>query len=159
LHDEILTKIILLRITHPIRLRLPALILGILIKEAAIQAAVQVIAAMGAYILPPNGIMALDGLSAGIAENHDSLYTQRRNKLIVRSEESKRCPKGIFQPPDLRTLYLNDSRRPPGCPGRTVFQDDSQRGRLGADFIRPGPISGLAGRLPMGDEVLDFFLL
>jgi uncharacterized protein YigE (DUF2233 family) len=86
LHDEILTKIIFLRVTRPIRLRFPAPILSIFVEETAIQAAVQVIPTMGADILAPNGILPLDGLPAGIAEHHNSLYTQKINKLIVRSQ-------------------------------------------------------------------------
>jgi hypothetical protein len=87
LHDEILTKIIFLRVTRPIRLLFPAPILGIRIKEAAIQTAVQVITTVRAYILAPDAILPLDRLSAGITENHDSLYTQRENKLRPRSWE------------------------------------------------------------------------
>ena len=86
MHDEILTKIIFLRVIRPIRLRFPAPILGILIEKAAIQATVQVVTTVRAYILAPDAILPLDGLSTGITENHNSLYTEKRDKLIVRSE-------------------------------------------------------------------------
>jgi hypothetical protein len=50
--------------------------MGVLIIETAIQAAVQVTAAIGADILAPNWFPPLDGFPARIAKNHNSLYTQ-----------------------------------------------------------------------------------
>jgi hypothetical protein len=81
MHTEKLAKIIFLPITHPICRWLSALILGVLIIQTAIQAAMQVVTAIGASILAPDGIPPLHGFSAGIAKNHNSLYTQRENKL------------------------------------------------------------------------------
>jgi hypothetical protein len=158
LHDEILTKIIFLRVTRPIRLRFPAPILGMLIKEAAIQAAVQVVTTVRAYVLTPDGILPLDSLSAGITENHDPLYTEKRNKLIVLSQVPGPCQKGISLPKSSNSLSER-SGRPPGRPRRSIFQDDSQRSGLGTDLIRPDPIFLLASRFSSPEKILDFCLL
>jgi hypothetical protein len=125
LHDEIFTKIIFLRVTRPIRLRFPAPILGMLIKEAAIQAAMQVITTIGASILAPDRILPLHSFSAGIAKNHDSLYTQRENKLRVRSfGEFKRSGPEISQPGTsrlkARTIHAGLQVVPLGPSSRTI---------------------------------------
>jgi len=78
LKDEKLAEVILLSITYPFRGWLPALIMGILIIKTAIQAAMQVVAAMGADILAPNDLPSFYDFPAGIAKNHDALYTQLR---------------------------------------------------------------------------------
>jgi hypothetical protein len=139
LHDEIFTKIIFLRVTRPIRLRFPAPILGMLIKEAAIQAAMQVITTIGASILAPDRILPLHSFSAGIAKNHDSLYTQRENKLRVRSfGEFKRSG------PEFPSLEPPDSRLERIMPASRSSRSDHPPGRFpakrpGRGFHPPGP--------------------
>jgi hypothetical protein len=76
LEPKIFTKIIFPPIAYPVRRRLPALVLGVFIVKLAVQAAVQIAPAMGAYFLAPDLILNLKRFSTIRTNPHHSLYTQ-----------------------------------------------------------------------------------
>jgi hypothetical protein len=69
---EILAEVALFPVTHPFRFWFPALVVGVLIVEMAIQAAVKVGAAMGAEISPHYLPFDLNLFLALMADMHHS---------------------------------------------------------------------------------------
>lgn len=89
LQGKKLAEVISLPVTRPFGRGLPAFILGVFIMKSAIQAAVQVTAAMGTDFLAPNNSALPDFFPAGITGEHDSLYTQLPRKVKRDDQELK----------------------------------------------------------------------
>jgi hypothetical protein len=70
LENKVLTKIVLLPVTHPFRARLLALIIGVFVMQAAVQATVKVTAAMRANLLPAHPALKFDLFPAGMTDPH-----------------------------------------------------------------------------------------
>jgi len=78
--SEKLAEIIFLRVDHPFSDRFPAMILGVFIVQAAIQAGVQVAPAEGANFLPADLPLLLKNFPARPTSPHNLLYTQKKKK-------------------------------------------------------------------------------
>jgi hypothetical protein len=68
-------KIVFPPVAYPVRRRLPAFVLGVFIVKLAVQTAVQIAPAMGAYFLAPDLILNLKRVSTIRTNPHNLLYT------------------------------------------------------------------------------------
>jgi hypothetical protein len=105
-----LAEVIFLPVTHPFGRGLPTFILGVFIIKSAIQAAVQVTAAMGTDFLAPHYPSFPDFLPASITSKHVSLYTQLPGKVKRKGPRVETDPSLLMRKPSSLVLFIQVAR-------------------------------------------------